>query len=680
MSRTAQAGELQKRLGGLAVALGFCVAGVLAGCGGDDFSTAAHPSLTLSDGTRVLAREARIELLPSAVSVDEPMTRLYLGNAGDAPLEITAVSISAGNPAEAFELSGALPTIEAPWTVDVGASARQIDIWLTDLAAVSPDASFSVRVETNADVHGQTVATIRYRFADATPQLQLPTIIDFGLVGAGQTGQREIALVNLGTAALVIDGVTLTGPSEFAITLPDGTRTPASADGAIHLAQPLVVGAGQVVRLPADFSPSGPSPAEAELVFRSNAASSPDAVTLVANASGPCITVNPSRVEFGGKKIGNLATADVTIGSCGDAALEIAAIELAPESSVTFTIDTAGLELPVSLAPGASLVVPASFVPDALSPLGEDGKPVAFVGTVRIETNAYEPERAVDLRGFGVEFEKPTAVLSVVEGEEVIPQTQLHLIGSDSFGAAPIGRWEWTVTQPPGSQSVFLPSGSAPDPVFEANVVGSYTFQLRVWDVDQVESWNVAEYTVLVLPDEAIHVELLWDTPADIDQTDEGNGAGSDMDLHFLHPFATGMDIDDDGVADGWFDVPFDAFWMETAPDWGEFDNAEDDPSLDRDDTDGAGPENLNLNLAQDGLPYRVGVHYWDDHGWGWSDATVRIYVRKLLVFEATFEDMAMCDLWEVATIAWPSGDVTAVTEADGTMKRDTFCHPLSDL
>ena len=40
----------------------------------------------------------------------------------------------------------------------------------------------------------------------------------------------------------------------------------------------------------------------------------------------------------------------------------------------------------------------------------------------------------------------------------------------------------------------------------------------------------------------------------------------------------------------------FDCFWFNAHPNWGSFDpSVDDDPGLDRDDTDGAGPENLFL-------------------------------------------------------------------------------------
>ena len=197
----------------------------------------------------------------------------------------------------------------------------------------------------------------------------------------------------------------------------------------------------------------------------------------------------------------------------------------------------------------------------------------------------------------GNETDCPTAVIKCQEGEEVIPQTKLHLVGSQSYSEnGMINKYEWTVDQPVGSQSVFLPSSLAPDPTFEVNVAGSYVFTLNVWAESGVSACITTQFEVLVIPDEAIHVELLWHTPGDPDETDEGPEAGADLDLHFVHPLAEGPDLDGDGLPDGWFDEPFDCFWFNQFPNWGSLDPlTDDDPGLDRDDTDGA--RNLSIDL-----------------------------------------------------------------------------------
>jgi hypothetical protein len=266
-----------------------------------------------------------------------------------------------------------------------------------------------------------------------------------------------------------------------------------------------------------------------------------------------------------------------------------------------------------------------------------------------------------------VPIECPTAIIKCAEGDEVIPQTVLHLFGDESYASSgTIMKWEWSIEQPLGSQSVFVPSKTFPNPTFEANVAGVYAFSLTVWDQTNTPSCIPATYEVIVIPDEAIHIELLWYTPDDPDETDTGPEAGSDLDLHFLHPWAAGPDLDGDGQPDGYFDMPFDCFWFNAHPNWGSYDPAiNDDPGLDRDDTDGAGPENINLDIPEN-VVYKVGIHYWNDHGYGAAFATVRVYIYAQLVYEVTDVKLVDSDMWEVCTVEWPSGKVQVITTVGG--------------
>jgi hypothetical protein len=265
----------------------------------------------------------------------------------------------------------------------------------------------------------------------------------------------------------------------------------------------------------------------------------------------------------------------------------------------------------------------------------------------------------------------PEPVIVVTEGDEVAPQTVVHLRGDQSIpGTGEITKYRWTVVQPQGNAFALMPSGSFPHPTHEANVAGTYVYSLDVCDQvrcsDDPGCGTTASRKVIVVPcSGCAHIELTWDTPNDPDQVDEGPDAGSDMDLHVAHPYAGGEDVDKDGKPDGWFDLPWDCFWFNPHPAL----NAEESwCSLDRDDTDGAGPENANLPGFK-AETYRVGVHYWDAHGYGASVPRVRIYVYGILVFDALGVKMKPCDFWEVATIEFPSGKVTAVTNVDGSSK-----------
>ncbi len=389
-----------------------------------------------------------------------------------------------------------------------------------------------------------------------------------------------------------------------------------------------------------------------------------------------CLAVNPESVEFGLVDVSDYKWSKLEVLSCGEATLEIYDIYLLEGASSEFELDLPFLDTPPSeeepllLPPGESTTFGVIYLPWDWSPSDGDGYFIPDEAAVVIANSSPEPEKVVGLSGAGGHCCCPTAIIKSEEGDEVIPQTVLHLYGDESYAdCGALAKWEWDVDQPAGSQSVFVPSYNFPNPTFETNVTGIYTLYLTVYDQFGTPSCFPASYEVVVIGDEAIHVGLLWHTPADPDETDIGPEAGTNLDLHFLHPWAVGPDLDGDGAPDGWFDIPFDCFWFNAHPNWGSYDPAiNDDPGLDLDDADGAGPENINLTIPEN-VTYRVGVHYWNDNGFGPSYATVRVYIYSQLVFEVADVELSDLDMWEVATVEWPSAKVHVVTDANGQYK-----------
>ena len=153
------------------------------------------------------------------------------------------------------------------------------------------------------------------------------------------------------------------------------------------------------------------------------------------------------------------------------------------------------------------------------------------------------------------------------------------------------------------------------------------------------------------------------------DERDTGPFAGSDVDLHVMHPDAPSSpgasDRDGDGRPDPYFDQPYDCYWGNPQPDWGT-PGDDGDPGLDRDDTDGAGPEIVNLRQPEEGAAYRIAVHYGSDHGYGASLATVRLYVGGELVEEIASVGLDEYDLWCVGAVHWPSGRFVPCEVAGG--------------
>ncbi len=509
----------------------------------------------------------------------------------------------------------------------------------------------------------------------------VPPSLTFTTSEPSMVQMEVVRLVNAGDGATHLTGLTLEGDSGFDVRL--GQRR-LQAGSSLELDPPLLIGSQHSVGLRIAFLPSEESVAEAVLTIFGDAPNAIRGITVLLRAvdpGGPCLEVKPASVDLGARLAGGpTGTAEVKLLSCGEVPLRLESVRLSGaadaadpelralgvgESSSSFILgmgDDVGLDpLPLSLPRGRPFDLEISYAPPAEpSPSDDQGVPIPERAWILVESDSPEGVQAVEASAFAVSQACPTAVIEVAEGLEVTPQTVLHLDGSRSTSPdGAITGYEWSVEQPEGSVSGFLGGASNPRPTFEVNVAGSYTFALEVRDETGAESCAPARAVVDVRPDQAIHVELLWDTPADPDQSDQGPEAGADLDLHFLHPFAAGQDVDEDGEPDGWFDNPFDCFWFNPRPDWGSHDpEVHDNPGLDRDDTDGAGPENLNLNLPEDGSTYRVGVHVWNDHGFGASFATVRIFINGHQVWVKEGVKLENHDMWWVATIDWPSQTV----------------------
>ena len=201
---------------------------------------------------------------------------------------------------------------------------------------------------------------------------------------------------------------------------------------------------------------------------------------------------------------------------------------------------------------------------------------------------------------------------------------------------------------------------TTPTAKFFVQMPGTYRIELRVTDESGVIAPSemcptpLAQVEITARPDSDIHLQLTWDTPGDPDQTDL---RGADVDLHFLHP-----------LAPSWFGVlgregghSWDCYFANPAPDWGVMGEDDDDPSLDLDDTNGSGPEVINLNNPEQVGAYRIGVHYYraqvgqiqDGNTYGPSTARVRIYFGGELAHEMEQRLEDSNAFWEAARVSW---------------------------
>lgn len=186
--------------------------------------------------------------------------------------------------------------------------------------------------------------------------------------------------------------------------------------------------------------------------------------------------------------------------------------------------------------------------------------------------------------------------------------------------------------------------------VLEGDALEGDVLETDVLETDAAQPPDVVENE-----DPLLEIHLTWSAPGDPDPTDQGPEAGPDLDLHFKHSFA-----------EDWFDQPFDCFWFNPHPNWGDWDHlVEDDPILTLDSTDGSGPEQLLFDAPEEGAVYGVGVHVWSDHGFGPIEAQLTISVGGSLAYEATVT-LENQDFWEVATFDGTTGQLEILGDEAG--------------
>jgi hypothetical protein len=475
------------------------------------------------------------------------------------------------------------------------------------------------------------------------------------------TTWRLSEVQNTGQAPLEITRVVVTGSDDFKVSYPisDDVLASSTTDS---LEAPTILQPDESFPIRVYFNPVDNSPSTADLILFSNDPNSPQyTVKLQGNSGAPCIKLSrEDEINFGEGGIGFANNKTITIENCSPTQdLDVSSIEITDDGGAEIFGIKDG-SLPAGL-PGESAIIPpdntASFVV-TYTPTAE----VVSNGELTVRSN--DPAKAalkVPIVGKGTTNVCPNAIAQAKLSDSqqyrqqiaTIPLKTILLDGTQSVDAnGSIASYEWTIIQrPPNSTARLEPTNTDPAPSMFLDLAGVYIIELTVYDEQGLASCNddaTRRVTISAVPDEDIHVQLVWDTPNDPDQTDT---AGADLDLHYLHP------------AGRWNQAPYDIFWRNDTADWGA-PGAADDPSLDIDDTDGAGPENVNHNNPESGLIYSVGVYYYADKGFGPSYATLRIYIDGTQRYE--YRDQYLPKeqtFWKAAAITWPGGNISAINQ-----------------
>ncbi|WP_168210597.1 choice-of-anchor D domain-containing protein [Persicimonas caeni] len=474
------------------------------------------------------------------------------------------------------------------------------------------------------------------------PDIDGPERLLIGDVLEGETVSRDVEVTNVGRNLLKLGEWQIEG--RFRLSFPRHDGRP-----------PVELMPGEAVTATITYTAHNTDRAEGVLSVESN---DPDEgifeIPLYANADFPCLELDPAdEVDFGMAELGETSRRFIIAKSCArrsPTTFSVTSLDGADE----FSLLDNQFRSQVTLEPGAQVRIPIGFSPET---------PGEYEGAVFIRSDDdLEPNRVVDLQGRGRPYDCPEPVIRAYNPErgeaiadpmgelQVVPLDDIDLDASlsrDPEGSG-ISRVEWRLAERPADSTEGLANTSGEQSSLWMQLAGTYVVELDVWNELGVKSCEPARMTLKSISDEDIHIQLVWNTPADPNETDQ---SGSDVDIHLLHPNANLH----------WNSPPWDCFWQNMEPDWGETGVAIDNPSLDIDDVDGAGPENINLDNPEVETTYNVGAYYFSDHNYGRSYVTVRIYIGGQLAYEAQRKPMDNQEFWHVANIDWPSGEVIEV-------------------
>lgn len=611
------------------------------------------------------------EIVFSTVGIDQSDTQyLVISNNGEGTLKVFAVKLVENTKddkgGEEFSKGEGWKDsfeIEPGDYVEVGIDYSPKDTSADDgyLEIVSNDPT---RPNLKLDVVSQRLAA--RVFSNPTINFQrVPPVSD----STRDTSWLLSSIKNIGEAPLTIEDITISPTeSDFKISFPvsDEIGLDPKTDTASWPEGKLAPNESFPIRI--YFNPDTADPSEAELhIFSDDPVTKDYKVTLSGNSDDACLKVvsGEDEINFGEGGIGFANNKTITLENCSNGKnLNV--------SDLKICTDVAGACDPLSeifqlksplpenidqpqgmvLGPQDTVSFVAVYTPTDLSV--SEGK-LKFTSTDPIKSSVIIP-----LKGKGTNNACPTAVADAKIAGSNRYQTGIHTTplkviefrasgSTDSDGR--VARYEWTILSDPNGSTERLSNPNIANPTLQVNLAGEYIVELRVFDDKGTASCgDQALVKINVTSDQDVHIQLVWRTPTDADETD---AFGTDVDAHYLH-------------SSGRWNSNSDVYYRNKNPNWTTPKPApwvnpgtSDDPKLNRDDTNGSGPEDITHDNLEAAV-YSVGVHYYTDNGFGPSYATIRIFIGGIKVFEALDQQLPKKNaFWHVATLSWPSKQIS---------------------
>ncbi len=475
----------------------------------------------------------------------------------------------------------------------------------------------------------------------------------FGQTDLNTIATKRVVVTNVGDLPLQIDNIDLNASKDFSYTLENASGMPVAL--AANSDQSLVVNVA--------FEPSNTGKQTGSLVFSSNDPVHPlYELPIVANSDTPCLQILPTILEFSpAQSVGTKKTQTVQLKSCSDVPLVVSNIMKTGGADV-FAHELKNGE--TELKNGESAELNVTFAPTA-----EGNYQAEYVV---LNNDPLQPNAVVKVMGTASSNQCPTASIQARLSSastwsktlDVAPLDTIVFDGSHSSDKeSNTLKYYWSIQKAPKDSTSSIASTGDKASLF-LDLAGNYEVCLSVEDTEGMMSCNTDCVTIKATPRETIHIQLVWHTPAD---KTSGDNDGTDLDLHFM-TMPDGK-WGDTGVAE--LNNGTDVYFKNQAPVWPVENQGNEYPSLDIDDKDGDGPENINLDHPAPCRWYAIGVHYFNDRAFGPSNATVRGYISGKHVFEKANISLKQQGVFkQVAWLFW-DGEQGRFYETDTAYDKD---------
>ncbi len=482
------------------------------------------------------------------------------------------------------------------------------------------------------------------------PWLVTSTSLDFYFSQPGSPQWLPLEVRNAGESPLEIEDITIGSGQVFAVTFPRDGRDedgffPRPGNDSDNFSPTTVWPEGDPLLVRVWFHPEDLEPHSGTLEIHSNDPDQPEyVIELNANRMRACLTVDQvDGIDFQSAPTNEITTRTVSLRNCNvrrDVHLNSITISNSDGGSFSIDPDSYPGSLPGEthiLPPMETTTVIVRYHPEQAGP--NEGE--LFISS----TDERNPQLRIPLLGQGVEGDCPQGAIGAaidapptvsIQKMEASPLETVNLSVIDAED--PQGgqlSYEWSlITRPFASDARLSPSGNIIDPDLWLDLAGTYVVELTVRNDEGVGSCSPARLEIEARPDNDIYIQLNWYTQA---IPEPEGGEGTDLDLHYVHPqgdwgspqWAVWVDEQEQNWDDGVARMPI-------ADAWGEF------------------PEVVTHDNPVAGHLYAVGVHYNWDFLLGSSEASVRIFMNGLLMWEEFDRSLhEVDDLWFVGHIEW---------------------------